>query len=178
MRKLPSPKYLDECFRYDEKTGRLFWRERPAKHFYSAKFAAYWNRRWAGKIAFHISQRGYCYGQLDHRYCAAHRVIWKIKTRREPPAIIDHADQNKSNNRWMNLRAATKAQNCINRKIHPRSTTGYGGVHKHKNKNRWVAQLGTRTKKRYLGIFDSPQKARSAWLIAAKKEYGEFLPCP
>ena len=176
IRVLPSVKYLNECFLYEKSTGRLFWRRRPKHHFDSEVGYKIFNKRWAGTEAFHTSQRGYRFGTLDGKYCAAHRVIWKLMTGKEPPPIIDHRDQKKGNNRWGNLRAATKPQNCINRKPSPFNSTGYGGVHKHRNKNRWVAQLGCRGKKRYLGIFDSPKKARTAWLAAAQAIYGEFLP--
>lgn len=97
-------------------------------------------------------------------------------TGKEPPPVIDHKDQNKANNKWLNLRIATKAQNCINRKPDPRNRCGLGGVHKHKNKGKWVAQLGARSRKRYLGIFTSKEAARQAWEKAAKQHYGDFLP--
>lgn len=176
IRKLPSVKYLCECFVYERSTGKLYWKKRPVSHFPSITTAKIWNKRWAGKAAFHISKRGYQYGTLDGKYCAAHRVIWKLMTGKEPPSIIDHRDQNKNNNCWRNLRAATKPQNCVNRKwIIPPS--GYHGVHKHRNKNRWVAQAGIRGKgRRYLGIFDSPRKAYAARRVAEKELYGTFVP--
>lgn len=178
IRKLPPVEYLKECFLYEPLTGKLYWRERPQHHFSKVMFFIYWNKRWAGKEAFYTSPKGRVFGMLDGKYCAAHRVIWKLMTGKEPPTLIDHKDRNPTNNKWTNLRVATKSQNCVNRDIDPRNTSGYGGVHKHKNNNRWVAQLGARSQKRYLGIFDSPEKARAVWLAKAKKVYGEdFLPC-
>jgi hypothetical protein len=105
-------------------------------------------------------------------YCAAHRVIWKMITGEEPPRIIDHSDRDKGNNRWSNLRAATPAQNGANRE-RALPPSGFYGVHKHKNKNKWVAQAGGKGT-RYIGIFDSPEEANAAREKAMREIYGEF----
>lgn len=178
IRKLPPQKYLKECFLYNESTGQLFWRTRPEEHFPNPKSAKAWNKRWAGKEAFHEGKRGYRYGHLDNQYCAAHRVIWKYMLGTEPPALVDHKDRKKNNNRWINLRPATKPQNCANREFSPKNTSGASGVHKHKNKNKWVAQVGNLggKRKRYVGIFDSKKAAAAARQQAMAEVYGEFAP--
>ncbi len=175
IRKLPPVKYLDECFLYEPLTGKLFWRNRPRKHFRTTATFKMWNGRWASKEAFHTGKRGYRTGSLDSSYCAAHRVIYKIMLRKEPPPVLDHRDRNTGNNRWKNIRPATKPQNGVNRAVLAANACGHTGVHKHKNKNRWVAQLGVLRGKRYLGIFDSKEKAARVRNAAAKKHYGEFV---
>lgn len=174
IRKLPPVRYLDECFLYEPLTGKLFWRRRPTKHFGSLATAKMWNGRWAGKEAFHTGKRGYRTGTLDGKYCVAHRVIWKLVERKEPPVLLDHRNRKPSDNKRKNIRNATKSQNGFNRGLSKANASGYPGVHKHKNKNKWVAQLGALRNKRYLGIFDSKKKAAAARNEAALKHYGEF----
>lgn len=179
IRLLPSVKYLMQCFRYAPNTGRLSWNARPQSHFKTWAAYCMWNARWPGTDALaHVNSKGYKTGNLDGRYCAAHRVIWKIMTGREPPRVIDHIDQNPSNNRWKNLRAATKGENCVNRKRGKKNTSGYVGVHRHNQYAypKWVAQIGLRTSTRYVGIFDTKSEAKEARDKEMRKLYGDFVP--
>ena len=43
--------YLNECFYYEQKTGELFWKYRPLKHFSSSSIQKQLNTRFAGKPA-------------------------------------------------------------------------------------------------------------------------------
>ena len=172
LRALPPLIYLKECFLYERETGKLYWKYRPKAHFVNSAVAQMWNTRFAGREAFCTSSRGYRAGHLDNAYCAAHRVIWKLVTGDEPPDIIDHVDRNKANNRWSNLRAATAPENCVNLE-RPVPPSGFSGVHKHKNKGKWVAQAGGKGA-RYIGIFDSPEEASAARAKAMREIYGEF----
>ena len=173
IRKLPPVEYLNECFLYESATGRLFWKARPREHFVSTRAWNSWNKRLAGKEAFHAGR--YRAGNLDGKYIVAHRVIYKLVTGEEPPPLLDHRDRNKHNNRWINIRPATKPQNSANRDLN--TPSGFPGVHKHRNKNRWVAQAGhVRGRQRYVGIFDSPEKAFEARQRAMKELYGEYAP--
>lgn len=167
INKLPPLKYLRECFWYEPKAGMLYWKRRPRLHFPTERGWKIFTKRCVGKPALNSGER-YRHGHLDGQYLAAHRVMWKLQTGQEPPSIIDHEDENKLNNKWRNLREATHAQNCVKR------DRRFDGVHKHRNKNRWVAQAGGRGTKRYIGIFDSLEKARRARRRAMRRIYGKF----
>lgn len=169
INKLPSLKYLRECFWYEVSTGILYWKRRPRHHFPTERGWKIFTKRCVGKPALNSGDR-YSQGRLDGQHTAAHRVIWKLQTGKEPPPVIDHEDENKKNNRWKNLRETTHAQNCVKR------NGNFDGVHKHKNKNRWVAQAGGQNGKRYIGIFDSQEKARVARQRAMREIYGVFAP--
>lgn len=166
--KLPSQKFLRECFRYERGTGKLFWKKRPRKHFVSETGHKIWNKRWPGMEAFaHITKYGHCRGRVDGHAFLAHRVIWKIITGKEPPDVVDHRDRNGQNNRWQNLREATTSQNCIN--------GSRRGVHC--QKGRWRARITVDGKRVHIGYFGSEREAARARQTENKTVHGEFAPC-
>jgi HNH endonuclease/AP2 domain len=167
---LPPVEYLRACLRYEPDTGKLFWRERPTSHFETEGMWNTWNKRFAGTEAFHAPQStGHFNGTLDWVHYSAHRVIWKLVTGEEPPRIVDHEDRDPQNNRWVNLRAATKGQNNIN-------STKRAGVYFDKARNQWAAEIGTRPKKVFLGRFATREAAVAARSAGVKRLFGEFAP--
>jgi hypothetical protein len=130
-----------------------------------------WNSRYAQKEAFTaISAEGYFHGRLDDRGYLAHRLIWKWVKGAEPPPLIDHEDTVRSNNRWKNLRAATKGQNNVN------SKRG-AGVHFDKSRKKWAAYTKLNGKKIHLGRHSTEEQARAARNAGAVKYHGEFARC-
>lgn len=175
IRKLPPLEYLKECFRYDRRTGLLFWKKRPLKHFSDRKSQRWWNSNFAGMEALgSICTSGHKRGFLDGKSCAAHRVVWKLVTGKEPPDVIDHIDRDPINNRWGNLREATNSQNFINRTRgwgisgHPGLRVGYGG--------RWEARIHKDKKYIHIGTFASKTEALAARKRVEKELYGAFSP--
>jgi hypothetical protein len=57
----------------------------------------------------------------------AHRLAWLLKTGSWPPRFIDQIDGNRSNNRWNNLREATKAENGRNGRLRDTNRTRLKG---------------------------------------------------
>lgn len=167
---LPAVEHLRVCLRYEAETGKLFWNERPRSHFKTEGMWNTWNKRFAGKEAFCAPQSsGHLNGTLDWVHYSAQRIIWKIVTGEEPPLIVDHEDRNPKNNKWPNLRAATKGQNNIN-------STTRAGVYFDKSRNQWAAEIGVRPKKIFLGRFNTREAASAARLEGVKKLFGEFAP--
>ena len=167
---LPTAEYLRECFRYEAETGKLFWLERPLRHFANLRACNAWNAKYPGREALTaISTHGYFYGPCGGIKYFAHRIIWKIVTGEEPPPIVDHTDRNIKDNRWENLRAATKSQNNIN-------STVKRGVCFDKSRNKWVAQVKKNGKRVYVKRFDTEQEAVTARAIVARQLFGEFAP--
>ena len=171
--RLPSVRYLEQCLLYDAATSKLYWKRRPRSHFIRQSDWRRWNNIFAGKECFcTLSETGYLYGVIGKQIYMTHRIIWKLVTRKEPPPILDHKDRNKTNNAWENLRAATASQNCTNRSSHFVGRSGYRGVYE--SSGRWMARFGSTTANNYLGTFDTREEARAAWLLEAKRRYGEF----
>lgn len=85
----------------------------------------------------------------------------------------DHVNRNKLDNRRINLRIATAAQNQGNRGIDKRNTSGLKGVIPYKN-GKWMAQIKIANKSKYLGLFESKHEAHGAYMKAASEYHGAF----
>lgn len=156
---LPSQEELKKLFRYDNKTGLLFWKRRPKWRFETEARWKAWNGQYADREAFTALCNGHRRGIYDGQHCYAHRIIWKLKTGEEPPEI-DHINGKPADNRWKNLRAANRA---INSRNHPRrkdNTSGVTGVHA--RGKRWISQIMDRGQVRHIGIYDTKEEAIAA----------------
>jgi hypothetical protein len=103
-----------------------------------------------------------------------HKVIFLWMTGRFPAKEMDHINCDGTDNRWENLREATRLQNSRNKKIQKNNTTGFKGVVKIKKTGKFTAQIGVHKKIIYLGSFPTPQLASEAYNKAAKKYHKEF----
>lgn len=176
-----TPEVLRELLDYDPETGVLTWKHRDVKWFrdgerISAQGAAnIWNGRYAGSQAFSFNrQSGYVHGNVLSRKYKAHRVAYAMMTGEWPKDDIDHIDGVRDNNRWSNLRAATKSENCRN--CGPRNrTTGYKGVYPVSNSpGLFQCLFRDEGKLRYLGSGRDPEELARLWDKHAKKLHGKF----
>lgn len=92
-------------------------------------------------------------------FIRGHRLAWFLHYGTLPNNSLDHIDGNKSNNRIDNLRDVTNQQNQFNR------TTAKGYCW-HKPTNKFIAYIKSNGKKKYLGLFETEQEARNAYLKA------------
>lgn len=144
---------LRELLDYDPETGRFTWRVRrgpvPA----------------GGKAGGRPDGSGYSQIRVDGRLHLAHRLAWLYMTGDQPPVEVDHRDTDPMNNRWSNLRASTRSGNNQNvRRARRNNSSGYLGVSP--RDGRWLAQIHANGKKRWLGLFDTPELAHGAYLKA------------
>jgi hypothetical protein len=107
VRELPPQAKLRVLFRYDKKTGHLYWRERINASI---------------KLGVPISLKQKLKGErprvrIDGILYATSRVIWRLMTGHDPGGNeIDHEDRDHCNDAWENLRLATRKQNLANRR--------------------------------------------------------------
>jgi hypothetical protein len=150
---------LKELLHYDPETGVFTWKVRVANVP-------------AGSIAGCNKERYHFIG-VDGREYRAHRLAWLYMTG-EWPVEIDHRDTDGHNNRWANLRHATRIQNCRNTGLPKNSTSGSKGVYWSKDRQRWVAQITINKVRTGLGRFHTKERAAAASEAAARKHFGEF----
>ena len=86
----------------------------------------------------------------------------------------DHVNSNGLDNRRINLREASQAQNCANQRLHSNNTSGYKGVSRERAERRWKARICVKGRHIFLGRFDDPVEAARAYNEAALEYFGEF----
>lgn len=163
IKPMPSIEWLNERFTYEPATGLL-------RH-----------RKWtggtahAGTVAGARLKSGYIRVACQGDYYLAHRLIWKMMTGDDPPAEIDHIDGLRANNRWSNLRCASRAENSHNTRRPSTNTSGFKGVYWHEKAAKWRAVIknGGDTPI-HLGYFTRPEDAHAAYRAAAERMFGEF----
>lgn len=165
-----TKKLLREFLDYDPTTGILTWKKRHRKWFKDEVTYKKWNTRRAGKQAFAHQAGGewlgYLQGSLFGTMYLAHRIIFFWMKGRWPSPTIDHINQVKSDNRWSNLREATKSLNGLNRGPQQNNLLGIRGVVKSKRKRGgYIAQF----RSQYLGTFETIEEAVKAHSTALKK---------
>ncbi len=88
--------------------------------------------------------------------------------------MIDHINGNVLDNRKQNLRITNKSKNAANCKIHKHNTSGFKGVSKMKQTNKYIAYIVVNNKQYRLGTFNNKEAAAKAYNDAATKYFGEF----
>ncbi len=147
---------LKELMHYNPKTGVLMWLEHRG------------GKAKAGTEAGALSV-GYVRPMVDGQRYLAQRLIWLYMTGEWPPTQVDHEDRDRANNRWTNLRLATKKQNGENRNPHKRSTTGFRGVSFDKNCEKYRATIFHNGKRYFQGSHDTIIEAVAARLGAERQ---------
>ena len=150
---------LRELFSYDPESGHLYWIA-PGK----------------GKIkkkpAGTVVRAGYIGVMIDGKRHYVHRIAWALHHGSHPADQLDHINGIKTDNRIVNLREATNAQNGKNLSLKKTNKSGYPGVHF--KSNAWAACIKVNHKNIYLGRFANKEDAVIARQQAEQKFYGEW----
>lgn len=169
---------LREMFEYDSETGKLVWKARPRSHFASDKSWRIANAKYAGKEAGSLQTKGYRTVEITHdgsvHALRVYRIIWAMMMGEWPTGEIDHKDLNKDNNRWPNLREASRGENCRNRHVRSDSSSGVKGVYLEKSSGKFKVMIGVSGRDIYVGRFDTVDDAKTAYANAATIHHGDF----
>jgi hypothetical protein len=162
-----------ELLDYDPSTGVFTWRQRPLRVGRERADRA-WNTRYAGKRTGNRVLSGHLQILIFGRQYSAHRLAWIYVKGEWPEHEVDHWDTNPSNNRWGNLRAATRSQNEANKNLTVRNSSGFKGVNWETRRQKWRAEIQVNRAHIFLGYFDTAEAAYAAYVAAAEKYFSEF----
>ena len=104
----------------------------------------------------------------------AHRIAWKLHHGEEPPALVDHRNGDRSDNRIANLRAATVAENGANRGRDRRTLTGLPGVSLCRQTGKYRASIRVAGRLLDLGRHQDLDAATRARAAAEATHFGAF----
>ena len=155
---------IAKALSYDPQTGLVTWVVRP-------------NRRIpAGSVAGYVDSWGYVSIKVCGKLRKAHRIAFLIMEGRFPQDQVDHINGNRADNRWTNLRKATRSQNMQNiAGPTSRNTSGFLGVTRGLRGKGWIAQIVIKKRRYHLGTFECPEEAHRAY-VEAKKRLHKFQP--
>lgn len=152
---------LRELLDYQPETGRFFWRE---------------DRRRArtGLLAGSICPiNGYRRIRIAGRDYRAARLAWLYVNGVWPTHYVGHINGDRTDDRLVNLREATPAENSLN--TADRSGRSLPrGVHKCSRGPRWFSRITHAGSTQYLGTFGAPSAAAEAYDRAATQLFGQF----
>lgn len=149
-----------ELLDYDLITGVWRWKKPTA------------NAVKVGQIAGGENAKGYWYIRIDGVLYKGSRLAWLYVHGVWPTHEIDHKNGATGDDSFGNLREATHQQNAWNRSIRYDNYLGIKGVRQ--NYNKFEANICFSGQNIYLGLFDSPEEASTAYQAAAKALFGEF----
>jgi len=107
------------------------------------------------------SSNGYIYAHAQYKKYSVHRIAFRLMTGRWP-AIVDHINRNKTDNRWCNLREASASENSWNRSIPKTNKSKVAGVCWDKNNKRWKVSMSRKHLGVYTDWFEAVCKRKSA----------------
>jgi hypothetical protein len=160
IKPLPPIEELKKLLHYEPDTG-LFRRKicRPGFR--------------AGSAVGTLHHTGYIRVQINKRLLMAHRLAWAFYYNQDPGDMhIDHIDENKSNNKIVNLRLASHALNNAYAGPQKNNKLGVKGVTFSDDKFR--VMIRKNKKQYYLGRYDTIEEASNVHWAAAEELFGEF----
>jgi hypothetical protein len=149
---------------YNPKTGVWIWIDRPSGRGQRPQLIG----AQAGSVSPKKPRSIMVVGKLY----SSSILAWFYMTGGWPKKLIDHKNGDCQDDRWKNLRLATRGQNKMNSRVHKTSKLGVKGVFMFNGKFR--AQLKAGGRRRFVKDFDTLNEARLAYAQAAKKYHGEF----
>lgn len=147
---------------YDEDTGIFTWKEKLSF------------RIKVGAVAGSISKiTGYVEIRINGILYRGHELAWFYKTGKHVK-YIDHRNNIRHDNRWINLRKASQTQNNRNKSMSRNNNSGYKGVYYSTRRGKYIASVCFNYRSVYVGQYDCPKEAAAAYDKKALELFGEF----
>ena len=147
---------LNEWLLYRPATGAFVWKKTRS------------SKAVKGQLAGTLTEHGYVRIGFGGRFYLAHRLTFLFKTKRWPVAEIDHINCLRWDNRWANLREATRTENAQNQ-LRAMCTSKLGVLGVSAYRSRFKAQITVQKKQVHLGVFATVEEASAAYKEAKRK---------
>lgn len=144
---------------YEPDSGKFFWRVKASRGSNIGDRAGWFDGRY---WRLRYKKKNY----------KASRIAWLVMTGNWPENLIDHINQNKTDDRWFNLRQANKSENQRNRSARKDNKLGIKGIHK--TKYGFMAQNVVEGKQVLAKHFKSLEQAKTAYVESVVNHHGEF----
>ena len=151
---------LKKCLNYNPETGDFIW---------VGKCNPY-SRINIGDTAGNLASDGYIGISVYGKRYNAQNLAWFYMTGVWSNKIIDHINRTRNDNRWKNLREATKSQNNSNSLRN--NKCGFRGISK--QRGGWQVMIQHQNKQQYVGFYKTCQEAAKAYDKKAIELFGEF----
>lgn len=155
---------MKDKLRYDPDTGEFFWLIKTARSV-------------PGQKAGWLNDSGYRLISVANKKYRAHHLAWYFTHGVWPADQLDHINGKRDDNRIVNLREATDAQNRQNMAKRVDNKSGRVGVYWAAWVGKWRAEIRVGGVKLRLGYFESLNDAATAY-TAAKAQLHTFHPTP
>jgi|JI9StandDraft_2_1071091.scaffolds.fasta_scaffold13570_7 hypothetical protein len=99
---------------------------------------------------------------IDGRNYMIHVLAWLYTTGSFPENEIDHINGDGFDNRWINLRSATRKENMENTSLFSSNSSGYRGVTWYEKNMKWGAIACHNGKRYFAGLFETKEQAAVA----------------
>lgn len=152
-------KTLREHLSYDCDTGHFHWLKPTARNIK------------VGSLAGRLMDCGYWQITLNRKGYMAHRLAWLHTYGHWPAKRIDHINRNRSDNRIVNLRDVSSAENSWNAALLASNKSGAPGVIWRECYQRWQASIKRKGKMHFLGNFADFEAAAAARRAAELRDW-------
>ena len=145
------------------KNGDLFWKVDRGSQKVQGKKAG--TKLPTGHVVVRIRELG---GAIY-----AHRIVFYL-INGYVPNMIDHVNNNPSDNRIENLRVCTRSENYMNKGAHRNSKSRIKNVYFNKRLNTWYVQLKAGGRVFYVGCLKTVEEAKAVAFALREKHHGQF----
>lgn len=126
-------------------------------------------------IARHKRKNQYWYVSVNYAQVLVHRIVYYLHHKINiDEYMIDHIDQDSTNNNIDNLRIANHQQQQCNKKGKQNSTSKYKGVSWCKVLSKWKASICVNCKRMHIGYYETEKEAALAYNKKANQLHSSF----